>query len=263
MTQLPEIEVNANPGRNGSVTLSFIRTDIPFTQVAKCDFDTFIESVETYFIWVQTKFSVNPYYDRKQLRQAWKLANIPPLAVPEVTIEHLDVWKNVEVDLTEALTGWKCWSVGVNQLVSQSDTIWYPDKPQEAVCTNKSTNHTAPSPGCMCGIHGATDRETAKGYGEILGEVYGWGRYCRHEHGWRAQFAYPKAFLLNADQVTYIEWLRDYHVPIFILQPTLIYNPEEDGYEYRTTEAYWNIGTGKDTITGEEGGTSQEGDYEG
>jgi hypothetical protein len=261
-----EIEVFANTGANGSVILSFTRTDIPYTQVARTkSVDELIESVEHYFLWVEQRYPVHCFYDRTKLRRVWQTTQ-PPKVVPTITYEQVDMWKNVGVDLTEALIGWKCWNMSDdNKLQTQGETVWTPDEPLESRCTvaHFSPRHSAPHPGCNCGVHGATERSTAEGYGKVLGEVYGWGRYCRHEAGWRAQFAYPKSFLLGSEQVELIEHLRAYHVPIFIMQPTLIYNPEEDGYEYGNTETYWSSGTGKDTDAGQEGGTSEEGDYEG
>jgi hypothetical protein len=86
----------------------------------------------------------------------------------------------------------------------------------------------------------------------VLGEVYGWGRYIRGDIGWRAQYAYPKCFYLKANQMNHVDFLRTFHVPIYIEQPIKIYNPEEDGYEHRNDEAHGYFGAGEVTDAGEE-----------
>jgi hypothetical protein len=66
----------------------------------------------------------------------------------------------------------------------------------------------------------------------VLGEVYGWGRYIRGDEGWRSQYQYPKAFHLPVDAAPeMLEGLKKYHVPIYVEQPQLLYNPAEEGYE--------------------------------
>jgi hypothetical protein len=53
---------------------------------------------------------------------------------------------------------------------------------------------------CTCGAYAAKTAEhiSQSGYGKfgVHGEVYLWGRVVEHERGWRAEFAYPKSFLL-------------------------------------------------------------------
>ena len=57
--------------------------------------------------------------------------------------------------------------------------------------------------------------------------------------------------MLEYDDVELIEPLKKYHVPIYIEQPALIYNPEEDGYEYRKDEANGNFGAAEEPSAGE------------
>ncbi len=178
-----------------------------------------------------------------------------------------------EVNLMEALVGWKAWSVDEKGLwsVQQAGQLWPADQPFVAQCviqehswTDHQTTKCNPAvtQGHTCGIYAGTRREAESYVREypdeadnILGEVYGWGRYVRGDVGWRAQFAYPKNFFLRAHQVPFIEYLRPYHVPIYVEQPTLIYNPEEDGYECRTDEADGDLGTTQDPTADEEDGT--------
>lgn len=158
-----------------------------------------------------------------------------------------------EVNLTEALVGWKAWSVDKTGIwsVQQAGHRWPPDQPFAATCRAEGPSAWNPAmwnmPACStpvnrehtCGIYAGT-REEATRYAEdaedILGEVYGWGRYVRGDSGWRAQFAYPKCFYLRESQAGLLGFLRPYHVPIFVDQPMLVYSPEEDGYEHRSDE---------------------------
>jgi hypothetical protein len=53
---------------------------------------------------------------------------------------------------------------------------------------------------CTCGVYAAKDlthlRKTGYDRFGIHGEVYLWGTVVKHELGWRAQFSYPKNFVL-------------------------------------------------------------------
>lgn len=57
-----------------------------------------------------------------------------------------------------------------------------------------------PHPSCTCGVYAAKTLERLRqcGYSRfgLYGEVYLWGSVVEHERGWRAEFAYPKTFLL-------------------------------------------------------------------
>jgi hypothetical protein len=172
-----------------------------------------------------------------------------------------------EVNMVEALVGWKAWNFDLaEQTLKTRGYSWPKDAPFEAKCVEyrmgKEVAHCklVPTEDHCCGIYSST-REDAKEFLDedgILGMVYGWGRYIRGDVGWRAQFAYPKFFLIKNEQANLIEWLRLYHVPIYIEQPTLIYNPEEDGYEHRGTEEDWNSGATEESASAEEGSTSYE-----
>jgi preprotein translocase subunit YajC len=57
-----------------------------------------------------------------------------------------------------------------------------------------------PHPSCTCGVYAAKTLERLRqcGYSRfgVCGEVYLWGTVVEHERGWRAQYAYPKTFVL-------------------------------------------------------------------
>jgi hypothetical protein len=145
------------------------------------------------------------------------------------------------VNMMEALVGWKAWAYSAAKMsIRTRGVVWPYDSPLAARCEHGACKFPdLPNESCGCGIYSG-DRDTAMEYyetGDVFGQVYGWGRYVRGDNGWRAQLAYPKCFYLKAGQANLIEGLRLYHVPIYIEQPQLIYNPEEDGYEYRREEA--------------------------
>jgi hypothetical protein len=182
-----------------------------------------------------------------------------------------------ETNMMEALVGWRAWKLDLKKLALRSQNDFFSDDekhllrpciPMVAECGKISQQirqttsfwdpagempvipeHEVPAEHCTCGIYAKDTLEEvidAK-YNGIYGQVYGWGRYVRGDQGWRAQYAYPKRFYLTRDFARAmtpetVDFLREYRVPIFVEQPTMIYNPEEDGYEYRGNEENWNFG---------------------
>lgn len=64
----------------------------------------------------------------------------------------------------------------------------------------RTQGHETPQANCTCGIHASksVDHLRKLGYAEnrICGEVFLWGTVVEHAEGWRAQFAYPKSFVV-------------------------------------------------------------------
>jgi hypothetical protein len=81
----------------------------------------------------------------------------------------------------------------------------------EAKCI-ASANHEAPQAHCSCGVYAAKSLEQLRHLGYagvgICGEVYLWGRVVEHSFGWRAQFAYPKAFVLPQESLLFGRFVR-------------------------------------------------------
>jgi hypothetical protein len=184
-------------------------------------------------------YSVSPPPSSAFFRYGW---DAPKEATPE---------PEFEVNLAEALIGWKAWSVDKKGLwsVQQAGHRWPPDEAFTATCAERGPSVFDPAgelsgPGCTqpvneshtCGVYAGSREEAEKYSGQdeenVIGEVYGWGRYVRGDFGWRAEHAYPRCFHLKSGQGNLIEWLRAYHVPIYVEQKSelLIYDPEEDGY---------------------------------
>lgn len=137
-----------------------------------------------------------------------------------------------EVNMVEALVGWKRWKMDNRLLLSTNGTYWLAEKPVQAVCNcNLAYQSLGGHWQHTCGIYSADEAFEIEGYGPVLGQIYGWGRYIRGNKGWRAQFAYPKCFYLQKNQANLIDVLKKYRVPIFIDEPLQIYDPREDGFE--------------------------------
>lgn len=90
--------------------------------------------------------------------------------------------------------------------------------------------HLVPDPSCTCGMYAGIDMQhlidikyIQRG---IHGEVSLWGRLYRHSLGWRAQYAYPKFFVVPVNMIPFrcdeaqqrLEMLTAFDVDIY-LQP--------------------------------------------
>lgn len=180
----------------------------------------------------------------------------------------------MKITVSEALIGWKAFCIddGVLRSASQN-TEWIPDQPLVARCNDGrlKTECTAkglhsPLMHCSCGIYGGDSRKAAEEYlgggslnpqitsgNKFLATIAGWGKYVRHNTGWRCQYAYPQHFYLKQEQEHFVPILRKFHVPISVETPFQVYSPEEDGYEHWTQEAYRNRGAAADSAATEEG----------
>jgi hypothetical protein len=99
------------------------------------------------------------------------------------------------------IVGCRVWRWDETGLKSVNSIPWQPGIALAAKCVQPST-HESPQGDCRCGVY------AAKTFGHlrrmryteserwIRGEVFLWGRMVEHEEGWRAQFAYPKNFIV-------------------------------------------------------------------
>lgn len=84
---------------------------------------------------------------------------------------------------------------------------------QAAVTTDTSRRfwqlkaHHVPDPGCTCGMYAGINMQHLIDINYIQrgihGEVYLWGRLYRHTLGWRAQYAYPKYFVVPTNMLPF------------------------------------------------------------
>ncbi len=119
-------------------------------------------------------------------------------------------------DLVSPIVGYRVWTWGSTGLKSLCGTRWLPCQALAARCKASVVvgtlvsrtglahdSHDAPNANCTCGIYAdkAFDHFRNAGYERygIHGEVYLWGKVVEHEHGYRAQFAYPKNLVLPPD----------------------------------------------------------------
>jgi hypothetical protein len=151
-----------------------------------------------------------------------------------------------ETNMVEALVGFKSWKIKDGRLLMTTySQVWKPGEAVEAFCPNKRCQNSPGLENCTCGIYAADTAEDAHTYGSIHGKIYGWGRYVRGGNGWRAQMAYPHSFILEPEQIKYVDLLKEFHVPVYMISPLLVYNPSEDGFvgaenEDREDSPNWN-----------------------
>jgi len=111
---------------------------------------------------------------------------LPPIKLPE---EEL-------ICATGGLIGWRTWNVTAfgNTLKSFNGADWKPCVKLTAECKGCGSE-------CTCGIYAfKRDMYSSKtpdfnALKSICGQVWLWGRVLECEHGYRAEFAYPKAFV--------------------------------------------------------------------
>lgn len=107
---------------------------------------------------------------------------------------------------TEAISAWRAWTLtgrldgGRLRLrpVAGRTHAWPPRKPARATCKLSTRVHRAPVLECSCGLHGThgTDILRRTKSPSVLGRAALWGRVVEHEHGYRAEFAYPERLRL-------------------------------------------------------------------
>lgn len=118
----------------------------------------------------------------------------PALAQPPLPEEHI----------VSAVVGFRAWNVPlfVDELRSVAKSSkWKPFQRFEASCETSQCSGVS----CQCGIYAFnkmdlvqkeyTQQDRSKRY--VYGECWLWGRVLECAHGYRAQFAYPKAFVNN------------------------------------------------------------------
>jgi hypothetical protein len=106
------------------------------------------------------------------------------------------------------------WDWSSPQFGSFNGELWYPGKPMTAICKlraltpraffmaarqpqlREALEHQAPHPSCTCGIYAFKAEEEIKYRRRFYGAVYLWGTVVEHRRGWRAEFAYPKSFVV-------------------------------------------------------------------
>ena len=114
----------------------------------------------------------------------------------------------------EPVIAWRAWALSGHRdgsglllrPVAGRSRPWKPLEVAEAAC-KAARFHVAPNLDCTCGLHGAHDAEILRKAKApaVLGRVALWGRVIEHEHGYRAQYAYPQRLRLVC-QFCFWQW---------------------------------------------------------
>jgi hypothetical protein len=141
-------------------------------------------------------------------------------------------------DYISPIIGYRVWTWGTTGLKSLCGERWKPSQSLAARCRASSVvgraevvhdTRDVPQANCTCGVYAVKtlDHFRSAGYERfgIHGEVYLWGKVVEHELGYRAQFAYPKNFVLPPELIpsdtkemeSRLEALAAYSTDIFIV----------------------------------------------
>ncbi len=127
----------------------------------------------------------------------------------------------------EPFTAYRAWNWTAGGVTSLNGALWTPKVAFEATCPQaadlrsmqaacgseaagkfwQKQAHQVPDPSCTCGMYAGINMQHLLDIGYIQrgihGEVSLWGRLYRHTLGWRAQFAYPKFFVVPANMIPF------------------------------------------------------------
>jgi hypothetical protein len=127
----------------------------------------------------------------------------------------------------EPFTAYRAWNWTTEGVTSLNGVLWTPMVAFEAKCHYaadlcsmraaasgsvaaefwESKSHQVPGSGCTCGMYAGINMQHLIDIDyiqrRIHGEVSLWGRLYRHTLGWRAQYAYPKFFVVPANMVPF------------------------------------------------------------
>ena len=110
--------------------------------------------------------------------------------------------------VAEYAEGWRVWCVQETGAgLRLASVIHEADWPRrtDLIAACDLVEHIAPDVECTCGIHAADEpallwtylhgRDEPATVARVLGRVALWGRVVEHEHGWRAERAFPLSFV--------------------------------------------------------------------
>jgi hypothetical protein len=125
----------------------------------------------------------------------------------------------------EPFVAYRAWNWTTEGITSLNHARWTPKVAFEATCRHaddlrsmkascttpeaekfwRKQAHHVPDPECTCGMYAGMNMQHLIDIGYIQhgihGEVHLWGRLYKHTLGWRAQFAYPKNFIVPANMI--------------------------------------------------------------
>jgi len=153
-------------------------------------------------------------------------------------------------DYLEPFVAYRAWNWTAEGITSLNGAPWTPKEAFEATCPraddlrsmqaacgSEASNkfwqkqaHLVPDSSCTCGMYAGINMQHLIDINYIQrgihGEVHLWGRLYRHTLGWRAQFAYPRFFIVPANMIPFqleegkrrLDMLAEFGVDIY-LQP--------------------------------------------
>jgi len=125
----------------------------------------------------------------------------------------------------EPFVAYRAWNWNSEGITSLNGALWTPKVAFEATCPRaddmrsmqaasgseaakkfwEKRAHHAPDPDCTCGMYAGINMQHLIDISYIQrgihGEVSLWGRLYRHTLGWRAQYAYPKFFVVPMNMI--------------------------------------------------------------
>lgn len=140
----------------------------------------------------------------------------------------------------EPFVAYRAWNWDASGITSLNNARWLPKVAFEATCKkfmalaaplsfdDEISPHPVPDPLCSCGMYAGINMKHLIDIGYVQrglhGEVSLWGRLFRHTLGWRAQFAYPKNFIVPANMIPHrmdeakqrLDALTEFGVDIYI-----------------------------------------------
>lgn len=150
----------------------------------------------------------------------------------------------------EPFTAYRAWNWTAEGVTSLNGELWTPRVAFEAECHSRedwksllasattdetrnwlqSKEHFVPNENCTCGMYAGINMKHLIDINYIQRGIHGavslWGRLMRHTHGWRAQFAYPRFFVVPSNMIPFditeakrrLDMLTEFGVDIY-LQP--------------------------------------------
>lgn len=109
--------------------------------------------------------------------------------------------------LREPILAYRAWRIAENLLHScTSDCAWQPRERMDARCSYGIEHARVPAWDCQCGFYAyKTDAAlTRSRYARgriVIGRVALWGRVVDHDHGYRAEHAYPQVLYLRGNEL--------------------------------------------------------------
>ena len=149
-------------------------------------------------------------------------------------------------DGIEPIIGWRYWRAGRDgrlRSLTGRQHVWLPGTPFQARCRFADVDpddrrfqfvsgfgappHRSPGSECTCGLYASRDLDRLRGqilFGlrrMVVGEVALWGRVIPAQHGYRAEFGYPKRLCVfehvASSEPALLAGLGDYGVPVEVI----------------------------------------------